>query len=203
MAPEWRRRRRESDWRSVVWEWRSLSRLRQKCRIPCQKVWTKVWIEPAKVWIAPAKVVNRRSHPPEKCESPWIDGEVFGRGGCALAGDSRFTVRGGVWKFTRLFLGPERSSQRGHVNGNCFGRIGTGVWKFRNVHVVTFDQAFGKLQDLQLSFTPEHPRTNFANPNFDNPSKIRQINAVVLHRFSRRQKNFCTLMKGCWWTTGR
>jgi hypothetical protein len=52
----------------------------QDFAILCQKVWTKVWIGPLKVWIAPAKVVNRRSHTPEKCESLWIDGEVFWRG---------------------------------------------------------------------------------------------------------------------------
>ena len=58
--------------------------------------------------------------------------------------------------------------------------------------IITFDRIWS--QDLQLSFTPEHPsRTNF---NFDNPLKLRQIN--ILHRFWRRQKNFCILMKGCW-----
>ena len=81
-------------WQSLAWEWQSLSRLCQKSPFPCQKVWTKVWIEPAKVWTTPAKVVNWCSHMPEKCESLWIDGEVFGMGGCTLAGDpsSRFTA---------------------------------------------------------------------------------------------------------------
>ena len=43
---------------------------------PCQKLWTKLWIEGSKLWIAPAKAFQSCESPFPPAKKSWIDGEV-------------------------------------------------------------------------------------------------------------------------------